>query len=826
MLKCKKLNPKSLYFSNRIIEAMSGILEHSLTVVEAPMGYGKTTAVREYLQGTNARVLWQRIFDSSPNNFWKGFARLFGEVDEVRSRNLVQLGFPSDGVSRREALRILDEIQLSAKTVLVIDDYHLIDSFSVNSFIELLAENEITNLHIVLTARFTELPNLEELKLKGYLQHVIQEAFELLPQEIAGYYRECGINLKASEAEELYSFTEGWISALYLMMLNYIAEGSYTRTENIFKLIEIAIYVPFSEEIKDFLLTMCIFDSFTLEQACHMFPKENAGKILAEITNKNAFVKYDPGTKTYQIHKIFTNFLQDVLENKTAVYRRELCQKAAQWHLKTGDYLASMHYFYRSQDFDNLLKAIELDRGNSFYSEQKDLLIKYFAECPAESKHRHPLALLIYALCLMTFNEMELFSKVCGEFTEVIQNNNSLPDETRNRLLGEFELLLSFMDYNDVAKMSVHHRKACALLKEPSEFMDTNGCWTFGAPSVLYLLHREPGRLAEEVRVLHENMPYYYQLTNGHGNGAEFIMSAERHFHLGDQVNAEIGLHQALYLADVHQQPEIAVCALFLQVRLALLKGDFLSVLNLFEKMRLEMKKMYALIHTIDLCEGFTYALLRQRDRIPRWIAEGDFHSSRLFFPAIAFANIVYGRVLLISGENLKLLGSAEHFAGIASVLPNLLANVYTRIYMAAANRQIYRNEEAFAAIKQALEMAMPDKLYLPFVENCDYLQPLLEQLYREGMFQEDIARILELATVWQKAAAQIAKEHFSGGKAKLTKREREIAELAAEGLTNKEISEKLFISTNTVKTQLKSVFEKRGVKSRALLKQCLEEKQ
>lgn len=55
-----------------------------------------------------------------------------------------------------------------------------------------------------------------------------------------------------------------------------------------------------------------------------------------------------------------------------------------------------------------------------------------------------------------------------------------------------------------------------------------------------------------------------------------------------------------------------------------------------------------------------------------------------------------------------------------------------------------------------------------------------------------------------------------------LTEREREVAQLAAQGLSNKEIGKQLYISENTVKTQLKSIFAKLGINSRILLKQKL----
>lgn len=822
----KQSKARSLYFPQRVTKAMNGILDYPLTIVEAPMGYGKTTSVREHLDNAHVKILWQKVYDGSINSFWDGLCRLLGEVDFDRSNSLAQLGFPNDNVSLQEALKLICDIELPEKTVLVIDDYHLLNRADVGSFIEFLVINEIEKLHIVLTARFIELLNMEELSLKGYLWHITKETFELMPNEIIKYYKLCGISLKDTEANKLYSITEGWISALYLLMLNFKESGKLMNTTDIYKLIENAIYKPFSEEIKDFLLNMCIYDSFTKKQAVYMWGNENAEKLLVEIMGKNAFINYDVSTKTYHIHNIFTNFLQEIIEKKDAIYKKSLYGKAGHWYMKTGEYLAAMHYFHAAGDFESLLQVVELDKANSFGNEQKELLIKYFEECPEENKHHHPVALLIYALCLMTFNEMELFEKVCGEFIMLMQSS-SLDSDRINSLMGEFELLLSFTSYNDIAAMSEHNKKACELLKEPAVFMDTKGSWTFGSPSVLYMFYRGSGKLEKEVQEIKEAMPYYYQLTNGHGMGAEYVMEAEWYFNKGDFENAEIAVHKAFYRASSGLQPNIVICALFLQVRLALIKGDYAHALDLFKKMYevVEQNKVYELIHTIEMCTGFMNACLQQKGKVSEWLSEGDFNSNRLLFPARAFSNIIYGRVLLIKGEYLKLLGIAEQFIGIASVFPSLLANIYTTIYVAAANERIYREGEAIQAMKQALDMAMLDKVYMPFVENCDYIKPLLEKLYSQGIYREDITRVLELYKPYQKSVDQITKEYFKESKPKLSEREMEIARLAAEGFSNKRIGEKQFISENTVKTQLKSVFEKLGINSRSLLKQYFIEK-
>ncbi|MBU7008897.1 AAA family ATPase, partial [Phosphitispora fastidiosa] len=160
------------FFLTIATRALDGILDYPLTIIEAPMGYGKTTSVREYLRNAGVDMLWQRVYDSSTVSFWEGFANLFCELDVDRSQSLVHLRLPDDDISRHEVIKLIKDIKLPDKTVLVIDDYHHINIPRLNSFIELLAENKIDYLHIVLTTRIAKFQRLEELVLKGYLHHI------------------------------------------------------------------------------------------------------------------------------------------------------------------------------------------------------------------------------------------------------------------------------------------------------------------------------------------------------------------------------------------------------------------------------------------------------------------------------------------------------------------------------------------------------------------------------------------------------------------------------------------------------------------------------
>ena len=57
-----------------------------------------------------------------------------------------------------------------------------------------------------------------------------------------------------------------------------------------------------------------------------------------------------------------------------------------------------------------------------------------------------------------------------------------------------------------------------------------------------------------------------------------------------------------------------------------------------------------------------------------------------------------------------------------------------------------------------------------------------------------------------------------AGGRASLTATEAKVAELAAEGLTNRQIADRMFVSAETVKTHLSHVYAKLGVRGRAQL--------
>ena len=817
-------NSKAIFLTDRIRSQLKKIPLYSCTVIEAPMGYGKTTAVREYVKNSHHSVMWQKGFGNSISGFWSMFCRQFREIDAAQAERLLQLGFPSDSTMKEKALDLIQCALPLEGTIWVLDDYHLIDCPDTAGFIEYLIWNEIPDFHIVLTTRYTSFLKLEEMTLKGYVNYVQKDFLELSLEDIKSYYRLCGFVPEEKEIRRLYSYTEGWISALYLLMLSYQSEGAFITPSNITILLQKTVYDPFSDEIKGLLNSICFFDTFTLDQAAHMWKKDGSSEaLLAEIAGRNAFISWDARNGVYQVHKIFSEFLKGIFEQGSPEQKRSLYKRAAEWYRQTGDYVSAMKYYELAQDFDGLLTVLQLDQGHSMHNEHRETLIGYMEACPDDLRWSHPFALLVYALCLFSYNEIERFAEVCEELSRILESGK-LDSETVREISGEFEVLLSFSEYNDIEKMLAHYKRAADLIDSPARFMDTRGGWTFGSPSVLYMFHREPGKLEDELKLLRAAMPLYDRFAKGHGCGAEFVMEAERDYFRCDFADAEIAAHKALHVAGTKKQQDIVLAAEFLQARLALYRGDYAAAAYKLKKLREDLERggWYNLMHTMELCDAWIQLSLGRKQDIPRWILEGDFFTSRMYFPSLAVFHIVYGRALLVCGEYAKLLGNLDSFLESASVFPNLLSQIYAHIYAAAANEKLHRRKNALDEICEALALALPDEILTAFVENCDLLEPLLEELSLGGKYQDASKEIRKRYVPYQQAMEQIRKEHFTQKRPKLAAREAEIARLVAQGFSNSEIGEQLFITQNTVKTMMKRIFEKLGINSRTMLQQYI----
>lgn len=133
--------------------------------------------------------------------------------------------------------------------------------------------------------------------------------------------------------------------------------------------------------------------------------------------------------------------------------------------------------------------------------------------------------------------------------------------------------------------------------------------------------------------------------------------------------------------------------------------------------------------YTQDLCLGWLNALLGNDKAVAPWLGEGDITEQRLVVMTQPFAYIIYGRCLLLRRDWRRLLGACQHMQALSSIFPNLFGQLYAKLYMAQALCALGQRSEAVSALHEALDMALPDQVYLPFAENYAGIRDLLSAL-------------------------------------------------------------------------------------------------
>ncbi|MGP1442070.1 MAG: LuxR C-terminal-related transcriptional regulator [Anaerovoracaceae bacterium] len=815
----KTVDYKVRFRSKRLEEKMHKIGKYPLIVLEAPMGYGKTAYARAVVKESGDMYIWLSALDSAKNDFWESFCRMIAQLDENVSGQLLKIGFPEDINTAGMAGSLISTIKLQDNIIFVIDDYHFVRTPESDAFFEAVARERMRNLHFMLIGRCLFDSHREELKLKNLLLTISWYDFKLTEEECRRYVVDAGIRISEKEHWKLYQYTEGWITAIYLELQEYAASSSFEYPLDITDLFEKSIYSSYNDDYKDFLMRICVFSTFTKEQARFVRRKDDPLLILEDIVASNGFIRWDPKAHNYHIHSMFSKFLRNKLKMRDVRYRNEVFRHAADWHYLNGQFFRATLNYYRSGNFEDMLKSFERGKGRSLSGRSKNIMIEAFSACPEKILSKYPMAVMIYARQLSMMNEPGRLQKTLQFLKECVRNED-IPERERLELKGEYYMLLSFLSYNDIRKMTEFQKKAARFLKKPSSIEDSHGSWTYGAPSVLFMFYRNKNSLNQLVQDMYDSRDIYYHLTNNNGRGGEYILEAEKEFFNAHIDRAEILSFKALNVAHKYRQVGVMICAYFLQARIYVFKGDADKSLEILDNLRdlVTSSEQYVFIHTADVCKSFIYAQFNQIKSIEPWILDGDFEDMGVYHPAKNFLYIVYARILINQEEHGQLLGLAENFFSAAREFPNLLTEIYLNICVAVSYNKLGMRDLALDHIKKAVEDAYEDKLYMPFVENSRSLYPFLQNNELCGAQRDFADKCRQLYKKYKKNLNVMLKEGDDSPLSMLTKREREISMLVAEGKTNMEIAKQLNVAEITIKKSLSNIYNRLGINNRASL--------
>ena len=808
----RKPSFNTIYISERVQECLRPIAHCALTTVVAPMGYGKTTAINWFLaektKGGKAVAIRMSIYSEKLPMLWRSAqdAFRFAGLDVLSA-----FDFPTGEAAATLVLEELCRAFSSDKTAyyLFLDDFHLLRDERAVRFICRISARLPENAHLIVASRDRFLPAGEIVRLGGNLHQIGMEHLRLNHTELAVYAYRCGAELSEQQLEALLRSSEGWFSAIYLNLRALSERGRLPdASSDIFEMFTAAMIDPLPPGRQEFLAVMGLADEFTAEMARFVTENPETDAIIQDLTCQNAFVTRLPDSQRYRFHHMMKECA--LRKFRTLPEQSQICywNRFGSWYGAHGQYLHALSAYRMSGNSDAALTIIEKDAGNLLSALHPEELLERLNACPEEVLTRHPTAILVLMRRLFTWRQIPKMLQLKALLEQAIAESPDMPEEERGNLLGECDLIMSFLMYNDITKMSELHRSASRQMSRPAVTIQAGSSWTFGSPSVLMMYYRAPGELQKETHEMHECMPHYYRITNGHGLGAELVMDAEASFMQGKLHEAEIGLARARAAIAGSGQENMALCCDFLELRLLGSGGRR----RLDVKARAEAllaRHDVVLLNMFESILAYYYALLQEAEKIPDVFRLHRLDTVNYFAPGKPMMELIENQVYLAQGEFPRVIGRSEPLLSVCGSLHYALVALHIRLQTASAYEALGNRAMARKLLVRALEDAEPDGFVLPFAENAPYLMNHYSALSRE-LETPFAASVCELSERW------LSRQQTSGSRQEpiealreLSERERSVAQLMALRKTNREIAETLFLSEGTVKQYINRIYSK-----------------
>lgn len=795
----------------RIDKIMSAIYDYPLTIVEAPMGYGKTTTVRCFLESEKKNYLWVTFLKSggSVSFLWDKIILEVEKLNKNISTKLKSLGFPVDVPQTEKVLSLLNDIEFKENMVFVIDDFHFSPDMSINKLLLHIVSEQIDNLHFVIITRDTTNIDFAELLSKGLCYVISQQKLKFTYNEVNDYCHMMMSGISEEDFTKINEYADGWISLIYMILLGLENGIPVGMSNSIDELVENVVFNAYSEHIRNFLLKLSVMDVFTAKQALFVTQEKNTVEILKKLHKENAFVFYDQVCQNYKIHNVLLDYLR-IKQNFNTEELNGLYNRLGEWYLERNQFTVAYGYFRQAGSIEKILSHLN-DPGNI----RNELTgfegsFEMFNKAPRELLYKYPLAYLQHILLSIMRGDSYTIAdcvKQLDNLKVVYESIGNIDEVYRNRILAEILIFKRFTSFNTIDPSGERNKEILRLLNgQQSYIMSRQNEFTLGSPHLLYVYFRDRGTFRQISQLAIERFTTYASFANGCGTGCEYLISAEYALETCDLAAAELNSFKAIYKARTKDQTSLIICANFTLIRLYILQGRLPEAVDMLKNLEKDVAEINNSIYntTMDMFKGYIYACLGQMEKIPYWLETGDMSDADLLYQGIAFNYIIYGKSILLSRNYVALEVLTESFDEHFSIFSNQLGFLHNDIFKAIAKYNLYGTQEGVTAIESALANAQADDIMMPFVENAPHLLEILKIAANNDSKNEYIKKIIHYSEQYEENL-----KNSQMSKVKLSQRETEVLTLVADGLKRDEIAAQLHLSQGTVKTHLKNIYQK-----------------
>jgi len=327
----------------RLVEALGESLARGRVLVCAPAGFGKTALLADWARGAGRPVAWLGLDggDSDPARFWR---YVVAALEVTRPGLAGRVGPPPPHSFEALVTALINELAAppgDGEVLLVLDDYHLVDSGPVHESVAFLLENLPPGLRVVVSGRADPPLPLARLRARGQLAELRAADLRFTPEEaVALLDAAAGPGLPAAAAEALVARTEGWAAGLQLAGLSLrghadpagfvAAFGGSHRFVLDYLADEVLDGQP--GPVREFLLETSVLERLS-GQLCDAVTGRAGGQaMLDDIERAGLFlVPLDEVRGWWRYHHLFADLLRARLQAEQPGRVRGLHRAAAAW---------------------------------------------------------------------------------------------------------------------------------------------------------------------------------------------------------------------------------------------------------------------------------------------------------------------------------------------------------------------------------------------------------------------------------------------------------------------------------------------------------------
>jgi LuxR family transcriptional regulator, maltose regulon positive regulatory protein len=334
----------------RLADQLEEGLNRGLVLVAAPAGYGKSVVLSEWVRGMTQPVAWLSLDggDNDPVRFWR---HVLAALDVVRPGMAGRLG-PLAGPPAPPAYDALVSALINdvvadpdrPDVLLVLDDFHLISSDTLQASVRFLLDHRPPQLRVVLASRSDPPLGLARYRGRGELAEVRAADLKFTVDEAAELLRQVTADLDRSAAAALAERTEGWAVGLQLAALSLRTQPDVARFVAAFTgshryvldYLTEEVLARQREDLRNFLLETSVLERLSGSLCDAVTGRDDSQELLEEVDRSGLFVvQLDDVRGWWRYHHLFADLLRTRLEQDPE-HARRLHRSAAGWYERQG----------------------------------------------------------------------------------------------------------------------------------------------------------------------------------------------------------------------------------------------------------------------------------------------------------------------------------------------------------------------------------------------------------------------------------------------------------------------------------------------------------